>query len=94
MAMNIKVNGIDKNNTRTLTIPNTKDEDLKFLMDKMDEEVQEVKQAIMNKDFVNIGEECFDLIQVSVKLMEFFNIDIPYDNYRHCVKLKERGLIK
>lgn len=77
-----------------ISVPNTKDEDLKFLMDKLDEEVQEVKQAIMNKDKINLGEECFDLIQVSVKLMEFFNIDISYDNYRHIEKLKERGLIK
>ena len=42
-------------------------------MDKLEEEVEELKQGLMNDDLENIGEECFDVIQCAVNLLRFFN---------------------
>ena len=76
-----------------ISIPHTVKEDLVFYMDKLEEEVEELKQGLMNDDLENIGEECFDVIQCAVNLLRFFNLDIEKENMKHIEKLEKRGKI-
>ena len=76
-----------------ISIPHTVKEDLFFYVEKLEEEVEELKQGLMNDDLENIGEEFFDVIQCAVNLLRFFNLDIEKENMKHIGKLRERGKI-
>ena len=73
--------------------------DLDKVIKKFNEESDEIREAIemyeFNKNEENynhIAEELFDGIQMCVKLLEYYNIDIRKANRKHIEKLKGRGI--